>query len=84
MSAVDDGVPCDQSLQQKMHGGGFPWWRVLMMSLVFVAGFVLHDVRSQGSFAESTTALYLERSGVTAVSQQAWSKVSHYSQQSVR
>lgn len=71
------------SLQQKMHGGGFPWWRVLMMSLVFVAGFVLHDVRSQGSFAESTTALYLERSGVTAVSQQAWSKVSHYSQQSV-
>ncbi|XP_043086713.1 transmembrane protein 214 isoform X2 [Puntigrus tetrazona] len=72
------------SLQQKMHGQGFPWWRMLMMSLVFVAGFIAHDVRSQGSFSGSTTALYLERSGVTAVSLQAWSKVSHYSQQSVR
>uniref|UniRef100_A0A8C1F6G8 Transmembrane protein 214 n=1 Tax=Cyprinus carpio carpio TaxID=630221 RepID=A0A8C1F6G8_CYPCA len=71
------------SLQQKMQGRGYPWWRVLMMSLVFVAGFIAHDVRSQGSFADSTTALYLERSGVTAVSQQAWSKVSHCGQQGV-
>uniref|UniRef100_A0A8C2B239 Transmembrane protein 214 n=1 Tax=Cyprinus carpio TaxID=7962 RepID=A0A8C2B239_CYPCA len=73
-----------QSLQQKMHGRGFPWWRVLMMSLVFVAGFITHDIRSQGSFSGSTTALYLERSGVKAVSQQACSKVSHYSQQGVQ
>uniref|UniRef100_A0A673HN90 Transmembrane protein 214 n=1 Tax=Sinocyclocheilus rhinocerous TaxID=307959 RepID=A0A673HN90_9TELE len=72
-----------QSLQQKMRGRGFPWWRMLMMSLVFVAGFVAHDVRSQGSFAGSTTALCLKRSGVTAVSQQAWSKASHCGQQSV-
>ncbi|KTF77601.1 hypothetical protein cypCar_00037395 [Cyprinus carpio] len=72
---------CLGSLQQKMHGRGFPWWRVLMMSLVFVAGFITHDIRSQGSFSGSTTALYLERSGVKAVSQQACSKVSHYSQQ---
>uniref|UniRef100_A0A673HNU4 Transmembrane protein 214 n=1 Tax=Sinocyclocheilus rhinocerous TaxID=307959 RepID=A0A673HNU4_9TELE len=71
------------SLQQKMRGRGFPWWRMLMMSLVFVAGFVAHDVRSQGSFAGSTTALCLKRSGVTAVSQQAWSKASHCGQQSV-
>ncbi|XP_026111417.1 transmembrane protein 214 [Carassius auratus] len=68
------------SLQQKMHGRGFPWWRMLMMSLVFFGGFVAHDIRSQGSFAGSTTDVYLERSGVKAVSQQAWSKVSHYSQ----
>uniref|UniRef100_A0A671SVS9 Transmembrane protein 214 n=1 Tax=Sinocyclocheilus anshuiensis TaxID=1608454 RepID=A0A671SVS9_9TELE len=71
------------SLQQKMRGRGFPWWRMLMMSLVFVAGFVAHDVRSQGSFASSTTALCLKRSGVTAVSQQAWSKASHCGQQGV-
>uniref|UniRef100_A0A672NN45 Transmembrane protein 214 n=1 Tax=Sinocyclocheilus grahami TaxID=75366 RepID=A0A672NN45_SINGR len=71
------------SLQQKMRGRGFPWWRMLMMLLVFVAGFVAHDVRSQGSFAGSTTALCLKRSGVTAVSQQAWSKASHCGQQSV-
>lgn len=67
-----------------MSGQGFPWWRVLMMTLVFVAGFIAHDVRSHGSFTDSTTALYLERSGVTAVSQQAWSKASHYGQQGVR
>ncbi|XDV24295.1 hypothetical protein PO909_028513 [Leuciscus waleckii] len=71
------------SLQQKMSGHGFPWWRVLMMTLVFVAGFIAHDIRSHGSFTDSTTALYLERSGVTAVSQQAWSKASHYGQQGV-
>ncbi|KAA0720864.1 Transmembrane protein 214-B [Triplophysa tibetana] len=72
-----------QSLQIKMRGRGFPWWRVLMMMLVFVVGFVAHDIRTEGSFADSTTALYLERSGVTAVSQQAWSKVSLYGQQGV-
>ncbi|XP_051546527.1 transmembrane protein 214 [Myxocyprinus asiaticus] len=71
------------SLQLKMRGQGFPWRRVLMMTLVFVAGFIAHDIRSQGSFADSTTALYLERSWVMAVSQQAWSKVSHYSQQGI-
>lgn len=54
-----------------------------MMMLVFVVGFVAHDIRTQGSFADSTTALYLERSGVTAVSQQAWSKASLYGQQGV-
>ncbi|XP_056605343.1 transmembrane protein 214 isoform X1 [Triplophysa dalaica] len=72
-----------QSLQLKMRGRGFPWWRVLMMMLVFVVGFVAHDIRTQGSFADSTTALYLERTGVTAVSQQAWSKASLYGQQGV-
>ncbi|XP_051974316.1 transmembrane protein 214 [Xyrauchen texanus] len=71
------------SLQLKMRGQGFPWWRVLMMMLVFGAGFIAHDIRSQGSFADSTTSLYLETSGVTATSQQAWSKVSNYSQQGV-
>lgn len=72
-----------QSLQLKMRGRGFPWWRVLMMMFVFVLGFVAHDIRTQGSFADSTTALYLERSGVPAVSQQAWSQVSLYGQQGV-
>ncbi|XP_051544405.1 transmembrane protein 214-B-like isoform X2 [Myxocyprinus asiaticus] len=71
------------SLQLKMRGQGFPWWRVLLMMLVFGAGFIAHDIRSQGSFADSTTSLYLETSGVTAASQQAWSKVSNYSQQGV-
>ncbi|XP_073694488.1 transmembrane protein 214-A-like [Garra rufa] len=80
---INDCNSLCNSLQMKMHGQGFPWRRVLMMTLVFVAGFVAHDVRSRGSFADSTAALYLERSGVTGVSRQAWSKVSHYGQRSV-
>lgn len=103
-----------------MRGRGFPWSKLLMVLLVFVAGFIAHDVRSHGSFAgasescvlkknrpffigfflfvfeiffftkcavcvtDSTTALHLRSSGVTDVSQQAWSKVKLYSTQGFR
>ncbi|XP_068564576.1 transmembrane protein 214 [Cebidichthys violaceus] len=70
-----------QNLQVKMRGRGFPWSKLLMVLLVFVAGFIAHDIRSHGSPADSTTALYLRNSGVTAVSQQAWSKIKVYSKQ---
>ncbi|KAL6096112.1 tmem214 [Pungitius sinensis] len=70
-----------QNLQIKMRGRGFPWSKLLMVLLVFVAGFIAHDVRSRGSFAGSTTAVYLHSSGVTAVSQQALSKAKLYSTQ---
>lgn len=72
-----------QSLQLKMHGQSVPWWRVLLMLLVCVLGFVAHDVRTQGSFSDSRTAVFLEQLGVSGASQQAWSRVSHYSQQSL-
>ncbi|XP_034383234.1 transmembrane protein 214 isoform X2 [Cyclopterus lumpus] len=70
-----------QNLQVKMRGRGFPWSKLLMVLLVFVAGFIAHDIRSRGSFADSTTALHLRNSGVTAVSEQAWSKIKVYSKQ---
>uniref|UniRef100_A0A8C6UQA3 Transmembrane protein 214 n=1 Tax=Neogobius melanostomus TaxID=47308 RepID=A0A8C6UQA3_9GOBI len=70
-----------QNLQVKMKGRGFPWSKLFMALLVFVAGFITHDVRSHGSFADSTTALYLRNSGVTAVSQQAWGKITVYSKE---
>ncbi|KAI4802352.1 hypothetical protein KUCAC02_020199 [Chaenocephalus aceratus] len=54
---------------------------MFMVLLVFAAGFIAHDIRSHGSFAESTTALHLRNSGVTAVSQQALSKIKVYSSQ---
>ncbi|PWA27349.1 hypothetical protein CCH79_00000575 [Gambusia affinis] len=73
-----------QNLQVKMRGHGFPWSKLLMVLLVFAAGFVVHDVRSHGSVADSTTAMYLRRSGVTAVSQQAWSKITVYTKQGFR
>ncbi|XP_049331046.1 transmembrane protein 214 isoform X3 [Astyanax mexicanus] len=72
-----------KSLQMKIHCQGFPWSRLLMAVLVFAAGFIVHDVKLHGTFTESTTALYLERIGVTAVSKQAWRKVSHCSQQCI-
>lgn len=68
----------------KIRSQGFPWSKALMVLLVFVAGFIAHDVRSHGTFADSTTALYLQKSGVTAVSQQVWRKGSHYSQQGIK
>uniref|UniRef100_A0A8C6UTM3 Transmembrane protein 214 n=1 Tax=Neogobius melanostomus TaxID=47308 RepID=A0A8C6UTM3_9GOBI len=69
------------NLVVKMKGRGFPWSKLFMALLVFVAGFITHDVRSHGSFADSTTALYLRNSGVTAVSQQAWGKITVYSKE---
>lgn len=43
-----------QNLQVKMRGHGFPWSKLLMVMLVFAAGFIAHDVRSHGSFAGLT------------------------------
>uniref|UniRef100_A0AAY4CU90 Transmembrane protein 214 n=1 Tax=Denticeps clupeoides TaxID=299321 RepID=A0AAY4CU90_9TELE len=70
--------------QSRMRGQGFPWTRLLLAMLVFAAGFIAHDIRSHGSFADSMTALYLRTSGVSDASQQAWSKVSLYSQGGLR
>ncbi|XP_034017636.1 transmembrane protein 214 [Thalassophryne amazonica] len=69
------------NLQVKMRGRGFPWSKLLMVLLVFVAGFVVHDIKSHGSFTDSTTSSYLENSGITTVSQQAWGKIRVYSKQ---
>uniref|UniRef100_A0A4W4H5A8 Transmembrane protein 214 n=1 Tax=Electrophorus electricus TaxID=8005 RepID=A0A4W4H5A8_ELEEL len=83
---VEDVRECNavcSSLQMKIHSQGFPWSRLLLAVLVFAAGFIAHDVRSHGTFSQSTTALYLEKSGAPAVSLQAWKKVSHYSQKGV-
>uniref|UniRef100_A0A8C8E1E5 Transmembrane protein 214 n=1 Tax=Oryzias sinensis TaxID=183150 RepID=A0A8C8E1E5_9TELE len=70
-----------QNLQVKMRGNSFPWLKLLLVLSVFAAGFIAHDIRSNGSVAGSSTAKYLQSSGVTAVSQQAWSKVTVYSKQ---
>uniref|UniRef100_A0A6Q2YGB0 Transmembrane protein 214 n=1 Tax=Esox lucius TaxID=8010 RepID=A0A6Q2YGB0_ESOLU len=72
---------CNTLCHMKMSSGGFPWAKLLMALLVFTACFITHDIRSHGSFTDSITAKYLHSSGVTGVSQQAWSKVILYSQQ---
>uniref|UniRef100_A0A3P8UTA0 Transmembrane protein 214 n=1 Tax=Cynoglossus semilaevis TaxID=244447 RepID=A0A3P8UTA0_CYNSE len=70
-----------QNLQVKMRGRGFPWSRLLMVLCVFVAGFIAHDIRSHGSFTDSTSARFLSSSGIKAGFLQAQSAVTVYSKQ---
>ncbi|XP_042659137.1 transmembrane protein 214 [Tyto alba] len=75
-----DVAACDaacKDLLRKVKGRGFPWQRPLLVLLVFAAGFLLHDVRTHGSFQASSSARLLRSSGVLPASQQAWQKVSH-------
>ncbi|XP_075271309.1 transmembrane protein 214 [Opisthocomus hoazin] len=79
-SSDRDVAACDaacKELLRKMKGRGFPWSRLLLVLLVFVAGFFLHDVRTHGSFQASSSARLLRSSGVLPAWQQAWQKVSH-------
>ncbi|XP_069742613.1 transmembrane protein 214 isoform X2 [Narcine bancroftii] len=78
ISACDSAC---KNLLQKLRGGGFPWFRLLLVLIIFTGGFVLHDMRVHGSFNASSSARILQRSGVMSVSQQAWNKVSYYSKQ---
>ncbi|XP_064364213.1 transmembrane protein 214 isoform X2 [Dromaius novaehollandiae] len=82
-----DVAACDaacKNLLLKMKGRGFPWSRLLLVILVFAAGFLMHDIRTQGSFQASSSARILRSSGILSVSQQAWHKVSHYSLEGYR
>ncbi|XP_077148019.1 transmembrane protein 214 [Ranitomeya variabilis] len=67
---------CDsacQSLLKMVKGRGVPWLRIFLVALVFTAGFVVHDIRTHGSFQASTTAGVLQQTGLLTLSQQAWS-----------
>ncbi|NWR95226.1 TM214 protein, partial [Furnarius figulus] len=66
-----------KELLRKMKGRGFPWSQLLLVLLVFTAGFFLHDIRTHGSFQASSSARLLRSSGVLPASQLAWQKVSH-------
>lgn len=69
------------NILQKLRGGGFPWFRLLLVLMTFAAGFVLHDIRVHGSFNASSSAHILQQSGLISISEQAWNKVSYYSRQ---
>ncbi|XP_063771017.1 transmembrane protein 214 [Pseudophryne corroboree] len=66
-----------QTLLQKMKGRRFPFFRLFLVALVFVSGFIIHDVRTHGSFQASSSAQILQQTGLLYVSQEAWSKVSY-------
>ncbi|KAM6123308.1 LOW QUALITY PROTEIN: transmembrane protein 214 [Pterocles gutturalis] len=74
-----DVAACDaacKELLRRMRGRGFPWPRLLLILLLFAAGFLLHDVRTH-VFQASSSAHLLRSSGVLPATQQAWHKVSH-------
>ncbi|KAJ7427974.1 transmembrane protein 214 [Willisornis vidua] len=75
-----DVAACDaacKELLRKMKGRGFPWSQLLLIFLVFITGFFLHDIRTHGSFQASYSARLLRSSGVLPAFQLAWQKVSH-------
>uniref|UniRef100_A0A8D0HK46 Transmembrane protein 214 n=2 Tax=Sphenodon punctatus TaxID=8508 RepID=A0A8D0HK46_SPHPU len=81
-SNAQEVAACDtacKSLLHKMKRHGFPWPRLLLVFLVFASGFLLHDIQTHGSFQASSSGRALRSSGILSASQQAWSKVSHYS-----
>ncbi|NXJ03892.1 T214B protein, partial [Odontophorus gujanensis] len=78
-----DVAACDTAcklLLQKMKGRGFPWSRLLLILLVFTAGFLIHDVRTHGSLQASISAHMLHSSGILP----AWHKAAHFSLEGYR
>ncbi|XP_010000501.1 PREDICTED: transmembrane protein 214 [Chaetura pelagica] len=74
-----DLAACDaacKELLRRMKGQSFPWSRLLLILLVFGAGFLLHDVRTHGSFQASSSARLLRSSGILPAWQQAWQRAS--------
>ncbi|XP_042336240.1 transmembrane protein 214 isoform X1 [Sceloporus undulatus] len=79
---AEDVAACQtvcKSLLLKMKTSRFPWLRLALVFLVFSAGFLMHDMRTHGSFQASASARVLRYSGILSASQQAWNKVSHFS-----
>lgn len=71
-----------QAVLRKMKGRGIPWFRILLVALVFMFGFLIHDIRTHGSFQASSTAGVLQQTGLVTLSQQMWSKGSYCVQHS--
>ncbi|OXB84346.1 UNVERIFIED_CONTAM: hypothetical protein H355_010773 [Colinus virginianus] len=83
----EDVAACDTAcklLLQKMKGRGFPWSRLLLILLVFTAGFLIHDVRTHGSLQASISAHVLRSSGILPAWQHAWHKAAHFSLEGYR
>ncbi|XP_064911414.1 transmembrane protein 214 isoform X2 [Columba livia] len=86
-SGAQDVAACDaacKELLRRMRGRGFPWQRLLLVLLVFAAGFLLHDVRTHGSFQASSSAQLLRDSGVLPAWQRAWHTAWHGCREGLR
>ncbi|XP_052548029.1 transmembrane protein 214 isoform X1 [Tympanuchus pallidicinctus] len=82
-----DVAACDTAcklLLQKMKGWGFYWSRLLLILLVFAAGFLIHDIQTHGSLQASASAHALRSSGILPAWQHAWHKAAHFSLEGYR
>nr|XP_045006104.1 transmembrane protein 214 isoform X2 [Jaculus jaculus] len=78
-------ISCDtacKGLLQQARGPRPPWTRLFLLLLVFVIGFLCHDVQSHSSFQASLTGQLLQSSGFLPASQKVCAKLYSYSLQS--
>ncbi|XP_078597968.1 transmembrane protein 214-B-like [Branchiostoma floridae x Branchiostoma japonicum] len=68
-----------KELLLKMKKPKFPWGRLIFTILLLVVAILGLDIYTHGSFQASTSHHVLKDSGLLAVSQQAWVKISFYS-----
>ncbi|XP_071964342.1 transmembrane protein 214-A-like [Antedon mediterranea] len=76
---VDECKKTCQELLLRMTGFEFPWKLAIFTVLLSVGVLLFVDVYSSGSFTDSRLVAFGNKSGVTAVLLQAWSKITFYS-----
>ncbi|XP_013789846.1 transmembrane protein 214-like [Limulus polyphemus] len=68
----------------KMTARSFPWRRLLMFFMFVVSAALAYDIHVHGSFQKSQTGKFLKDIGVLAVCQQAWGRITVYSNKAYR
>ncbi|XP_071598418.1 transmembrane protein 214 isoform X2 [Heliangelus exortis] len=71
-----DVAACNAACKEllcRMKGQGFPWSRLLLLLLLLcTTGFLLHDLRTHGSFQASSSAALLRSCGLLPAGQRVW------------
>ncbi|XP_043839677.1 transmembrane protein 214 isoform X1 [Dromiciops gliroides] len=80
-SNTQDITACNticKGLLQQARGRQVPWIQLLLVFLVFAAGFLFHDFRSHSSFQTSLSARVLQSSGFLPAGEEACAKLYYY------
>uniref|UniRef100_F6RPR6 Transmembrane protein 214 n=1 Tax=Ornithorhynchus anatinus TaxID=9258 RepID=F6RPR6_ORNAN len=80
-NSAQDVAACDTACKgmfREARSRRLPWTQLLLVLLVFVTGFLYHDLRSHSSFQASFSARVLRSSGLLPAGQQAWAKLYHF------
>ncbi|XP_038606781.1 transmembrane protein 214 [Tachyglossus aculeatus] len=80
-NSAQDVAACNSACKgmfQEARSRRLPWTQLLLVLLVFITGFLCHDLRSHSSFQASVSARVLQSSGLLPAGQQAWAKLHHF------